>query len=124
MIICVEETGTSIVSLTGDGIASNITAYESLGVKFDEGMTHFQSPTYPEQKIYIIFDPPHMLKLIRKHFSSNKIYHQNELVNWGLLEAIVGIDFNFYSVIRADPIRSNVSKSAASRSHTIMLSLL
>lgn len=30
-----------------------------------------------------------MLKLVRKHFASNKIYHQNQLVNWGLIETIV-----------------------------------
>lgn len=85
----VEETGVVIVSLTGDGLTANITAYESLGVNFNEGKSYFKSPTYPEQKIYIILDPPHMLKLVRKHFSSNKIYHQNKLVNWGLLKAIV-----------------------------------
>lgn len=89
VVKCVEETGVVIVSLTGDGLAANITAYESLGVNFDDGKTYFRSPTYPEQKIYIILDPPHMLKLVRRHFSSNKIYYQNKLVNWRLLEAIV-----------------------------------
>lgn len=88
VIKCVEETGVVIVSVTGDGLPANITAYESLGVNFDELKPYFKSPTYPEKKIYVILDPPHMLKLIRKHFSSNKIHHKNQLVNWGLIEMI------------------------------------
>lgn len=85
----VEEAGVVIISITGDGLPANITAYESLGANFDELKTYIKSPTKPEMKIYIILDPPHMLKLIRKHFSTNKIYHRNKLVNWGLLDTIV-----------------------------------
>lgn len=89
VIKCVEETGVVIVSVTGDGLPANITAYETLGVNFDEQRTYFMSPTYATQKIYVIFDPPHMLKMVRKHFASNKIYHQNKLIDWSLLETIV-----------------------------------
>lgn len=89
VIKCIEKAGAVVISLTGDGLAANLTTYETLGVKFDEGKSYFQSPTYPVQKIYIIFDPPHMLKLVRKHFSTNMIYYQNQLVNWGLLDLLV-----------------------------------
>lgn len=95
----VEEAGVVVVSITGDGLPANITTYEELGVKFDENKPYFNSPSHPEQRIYIILDPPHMLKLVRKHFASNKIYHQNQLVNWGLIETIVQkqslCNFNF-----------------------------
>lgn len=89
VIKCVEQTGVILVSITGDGLPVNITSYESLGVNFDAGEPYLKSPTRPQQNIYIIFDPSHMLKLVRKHFSQNKIHHQNKLVDWGLLEAIV-----------------------------------
>lgn len=89
VIKCVEQTGVVVVSLTGDGLPANITAYEALGVNFDENKPYFKSPTHPEQRIHIIFDPPHMLKLVRKHFASNKIYHQNQLIDWELLQKIV-----------------------------------
>lgn len=89
VIKCVEETGAVVMSITGDGLPANVTAYEALGVNFDKGKTYLQSPTYPGQKIYIIFDPPHMLKLVRAHFSTNKIYHQDQLINWQLLNIIV-----------------------------------
>lgn len=89
VIQAVEETGIKVISLTSDGLFANITTAEALGVKFDDGKPYFMSPTYPGQKIYIIFDPPHMLKLARKHFSSNMIYYQNILVNWDLIKLLV-----------------------------------
>lgn len=85
----VESTGIKIISLTGDGLAANIVAYEKLGARFDLNQPYFQSPTYPNQKIYIIFDPSHMLKLVRRHFSSNVIYHNGQLVDWNLLDTLV-----------------------------------
>lgn len=85
----IEEAGARVMSFTGDGIITNITTVEILGAKFNEGKPFFTSPTHPEQKIYVIFDPPHMLKLVRKHFSSNMIYHQDQLVDWELLNTLV-----------------------------------
>lgn len=84
----VEETGSVIMSLTGDGLNANVTAYESIGVNFEQGKPYFKSPTYPDKRIHIMFDPPHMLKLVRKHFSSNSIYYQNKLIDWNLLVKI------------------------------------
>lgn len=89
VIECIEDTGVKVMSITTDGLAANLVTAETLGAKFDEEKPYLMSPTYPEQKIYFIFDPPHMLKLVRKHFASNNIYHRNELVNWGLLETLV-----------------------------------
>lgn len=85
----IEENNTRVMSLTSDGLAANITCAENLGAKFDEGKPYFVSPTHPEQKIYIILDAPHMLKLVRKHFASNMIYHNDQLVNWEDLEKLV-----------------------------------
>lgn len=85
----IEAVGAKVISLTGDGLAGNKSAAESLGARFDLDQPYFNSPTYPQQKIYIIFDAPHMIKLVRKHFSKNYIYHNNQLVDWNLLEALV-----------------------------------
>lgn len=97
----IEETGVRVISLTSDGLAANITTAESLGAKIDDGKPYFMSPTYPTQKIYCVLDPAHMLKLIRKHFSSNKIYHNDSLIDWGLLEKLVNKqsldNFNFFN---------------------------
>lgn len=89
VITCIEKVGAKVVSLTGDGLAANTTTAESLGAKFDEMKPYFWSPTYTKQKIYVIHDPCHMLKLVRKHFSSNKIHFEDRLVDWNLLVQIV-----------------------------------
>lgn len=89
VIKAIEEVGAIVISLTGDGLPANITTAESLGAKFNEGKPYFMSPTHPEQKIYIILNPPHNLKLVRKYFASNQIYHEDQLVDWNLLKMIV-----------------------------------
>lgn len=89
VIESIEETGTRVISLTTDALAANITTAEELGAKFSEGKPYFMSPTYPEQKIYFILDPPHMLKLIRKHFCSDEIYHNDQVIDWELLKILV-----------------------------------
>lgn len=84
----IENVGAKVISLTSDGLAANVTTAEALGAQFSEGKPYFYSPTYPEQKIYIILDPPHMLKLVRKHFSSGHIHHKDQLVDWELLKKL------------------------------------
>lgn len=85
----IEAAGAIVFSLTGDGLRGNVKAAEKLGANFKSDQPYFSSPTFPQQRIYVIFDPPHMLKLVRKQFSTNKVYHNNELVNWNLLEILV-----------------------------------
>lgn len=85
----IEEAGPIVVSFTGDGLQGNITAAEILGAKFEQDKPFFLSPTHPHQKIYIIWDPPHMLKLIRKHFALDDIYYHDQLVDWNLIRILV-----------------------------------
>lgn len=85
----IENTGVQIISLTSDGLFANLTVAELLGADFEKNKPYFGSPTYAQSKIFIIFDPPHMLKLIRNHFSRDKIYHNNSLLDWNLLKLLV-----------------------------------
>ncbi|XP_055306595.1 uncharacterized protein LOC129570898, partial [Sitodiplosis mosellana] len=87
VIRAVENTGAIVPSLTGDGLPANITSYELLGADFKSDKPYFPSPNDSDRKIYIIHDPPHMLKIIRKDFSTRKLYHKDELLNWNLLAA-------------------------------------
>lgn len=88
VIRCVEECGVYIIGLTSDGLHANMTVAKLLGTNFVENRSYFKSPTYPCQKIYIIFDSPHMLKLVRKQFSNHKLYSDNGLVDWNLLRIL------------------------------------
>lgn len=84
----IENIGARVISLTGDGLICNVVVGEILGAKYNENKPYFSSPTHPDRKIYLIFDPPHMLKLIRKHLSQDEIYHGDELVKWDHLRVL------------------------------------
>lgn len=88
VINSIEDCGVKIISLTSDGLRANIVVAELLGAKFDQDKTYFHSTKYPEQKIYIIFDPPHMLKLVRKHFASGNLYSTNGQLDWNLIRIL------------------------------------
>lgn len=83
-----ESTGAVVISLTGDGLPANISSYEYLGANFEDKQPYFPSPNHAEKKIYIIFDPPHMIKLVRKDFSIHKLFYKDEPLKWDLLEKI------------------------------------
>ena len=45
----------------------------------------FQNPTYPQKKIFIIPDPPHLIKLLRNHWQDKSIGYKvgRKLVKFG-----------------------------------------
>lgn len=88
VIKSIEKIGVKIISLTGVGLAANVTTAEALGAQFDNRKSYFFSPIYREQKNYIIFDPPHMLKLVHKSFSSDNDYHKDQLIDRELLRTV------------------------------------
>lgn len=62
------DSGVRTVSLTFDGLAANLSMCEHLGasIKKPENLeTWFPYPDEPGRRVYIVFDPPHSLKLIR-----------------------------------------------------------
>lgn len=89
VIKSIEECGVRVMSLTSDGLKANLKTAEKLGAEIENDKTYFDSTTYPGQRIYVIFDPPHMLKLIRKHFSSGKLHSSDGHLDWKFLESLV-----------------------------------
>lgn len=85
----IEHTGSIVISLTGDAHSANIATADLLGADCSNHKPYFYSPTHCDQKIYFILDPPHMIKLVRKHFSKQKLYHNGKLVDWNLLRLVV-----------------------------------
>lgn len=84
----VNETGARVISLTGDGLRANIAMTEILGADFENDKPYFPSPTNPDQKIYIIWDPPHMLKLARGCLSSHQLSHENISMHWNFIKCL------------------------------------
>lgn len=87
-----ESTGLSVVSLTCDGLSSNLSMLKSLGCNFNiDNSQHFQTffkhPTV-DRKVYFFLDPSHMIKLIRNSLGSAKEImdsHGNK-IKWIYLE--------------------------------------
>lgn len=59
------KTGITLASMTSDGFKANIAAYKKLGANFKEDKPYFLNPYKPESRVYVLLDPPHMIKLIR-----------------------------------------------------------
>lgn len=81
----VHATGAKIISLTSDGLKANIAVAELLGADLKDNKTFFPNPCDPRSKIYVIFDPSHMLKLVRKHFAEAQLQYGEEKLDWSLL---------------------------------------
>lgn len=81
VLVAVQNTGARIISLTGDGLSANISVVKMLGADFNSNRPYFVLSNHPNEKIYTIFDPPHMLKLIRRN-----LYYKGDRLKWELLE--------------------------------------
>lgn len=90
----IHESGIEIISLTFDGAASNISMANFLGanVSVENMKTWFPHPI-SNRSIYILPDPPHMLKLIRNTIASRPaIYDDNgNAIEWSYLRKLVDI---------------------------------
>lgn len=84
----IELTGTNIISLTGDGLHANMAVAKWLGADFENNKTFFKSPSNPNHNIYIIFDPPHMFKLLRKYLSLQQLQYGVKKIDWEMLKKL------------------------------------
>lgn len=90
----VNETGVRTMTLTGDGLLANITVASCLGADFKNGKPYFISPTNPNHKIYIIWDPPHLLKIARGRMKKKKLFHNGNPIKWSLIESLYDLQKN------------------------------
>lgn len=75
-----------IISVTFDGIASNINMATILGASLSNApfRPYF---FYREKKYYILLDACHLLKLVRNTFAEYKIFHHNnEIISYEFIE--------------------------------------
>lgn len=83
--------GIRVVSVTSDGLSSNLAAYDILGASFtdENAAPYFVNPDNG-LKVYLIHDPPHMLKLTRNCLGDEKIlYNSDEQpIEWKFFERL------------------------------------
>lgn len=69
-----------------DGLITNISVTKILSADFNSDRPYFPSPTSEtiptSYKIYVIMDPPHMLKVFRGCLKRNKLYHDGVSIHW------------------------------------------
>lgn len=88
ILIRLSEIGIVIVSMTFDGHPVNIAMVKILGGTFD-GKPYILDPADKTRKIYIIMDPPHMLKLSRNCIASrNLIDGDGGVISWKYFESL------------------------------------
>lgn len=85
VIKSVDATGAKSISLTSDGLSANIAVAKLLGADFKSEKPFFPRPGKPNEKIYVVFDPSHMIKLVRKYFSEHQLYYHGDKLRWDLL---------------------------------------
>lgn len=82
LIKSINGTGVKVISLTQDGPQENFALARELGANFQHGKPYFVSPTDENDKIYIFFDPAHMIKLARGCLGNQQLFCDNIPLGW------------------------------------------
>lgn len=94
IIKAITEIGVSIAMLTFDGLSTNISAMELLGACFrlNDMKPYIRNPVN-DKKIFIMLDPPHMIKLMRNYIGSCKEMFDQEgrSIEWKFYENLEAI---------------------------------
>lgn len=84
--------GVRVVSMTSDGLQSNPATFEILGLNSEA--TNDISPFFRNQdtdeKIYVFYDAPHMIKLIRNCLGDKQVLYDkfNRKIEWKFIERL------------------------------------
>lgn len=87
----ITECGARVLSVTFDGLISNVTMCNVLGASFDlDDFRPYFSVPGDKRKIYIIFDPSHMIKLARNCVANNSfLMNKDQLrIEWNYFETL------------------------------------
>lgn len=92
ILIALKTCDIRILTVTFDGLCTNITMCALLGASFDmnDMKPFFTLPNDEKQKIYIILDPSHMEKLARNCIARNKVlFGENDSeIKWSYFESL------------------------------------
>lgn len=88
-LIRLYEIDIEVVAMNLDGLPANIAMYKLLGANFDAENAYFPHPSNPNQKIFALLDPPHMLKLIRNCVGTRNLVDGNGgIIQWNYFEML------------------------------------
>lgn len=83
--------GILVGSITNDGNRANISVAKILGADYNGGKPYFMNPFNKKYKVYLILDPPHMIKLARNCVGNKKTIYDsdNNEIKWKFFEDLV-----------------------------------
>lgn len=91
-LVRLHEIGVRVVSLTCDGPSQNFTMISELGAHLDimDMRSYFRHPEDPTQKVHVLLDPCHMLKLLRNVFSTVEVLvrEDGQQIRWQYIEEL------------------------------------
>jgi len=75
-IVYLEQCGTTVHAVVGDGAATNAKTWSILGINgsMQNTKTYFSHPTDEKRKVFVFFDVPHIIKNIR-----DRLYNKRQL---------------------------------------------
>lgn len=89
LLIRLAEVGVEVISITFDGHKSNKAMCHKMGANFEEGKGYIFDPVKNDRKIYIFYDPPHMLKLARNQIGSKILVDGDENdIQWKYIDLL------------------------------------
>lgn len=79
--------------MTFDGAPENISAVRKLGADLNAIKSHFVNPYDPNNPIFIVLDPPHMLKLVRNCLERHKVLHDKDgnEIKWAFITELINL---------------------------------
>lgn len=88
--------GIKVIAITFDGLANNFTTCVLLGAIFnvDNNFRPYIINPITKKKVYIILDPPHMVKLLRNCIGTLKTLHHSDgfKIDWKFFEALIELE--------------------------------
>lgn len=73
-IVMLEKCNAHVLNVVSDGAQTNKSTYKKFGISGakDDVRFYIEHPLDPNQKVFFIFDVPHLLKVIRNHLFNHK----------------------------------------------------
>lgn len=80
-----------VCAITNDGHVSNIATSKILGADFNADKPYFKNPFDKKKVVYMILDPPHMIKLARNCLGNKETIYdsENKEIKWSFFEKLV-----------------------------------
>lgn len=92
ILIALADCNIRVLTITFDGLCTNIKMCRLLGASFEQSdyKPYFPAPNDPQQKIYIILDPSHMEKLARNCLAGKKVLldDNGSEIKWSFFEML------------------------------------